>query len=154
LSSRICRRSVESVLKTNAAVLRLAGLALMWGSTYLWIKVALDGFTPVQVTIIRSALGAVVLVAVAARLPRGPIWRRIAIAAFFCNALPYALFSMAERTVDSGIAGVLNATTPLWSLLIGFGIGTERRPRPARLAGLLLGFAGVLVIFAPWQRSG
>jgi drug/metabolite transporter (DMT)-like permease len=56
--------------------------------------------------------------------------------------LPFALFSMAERTVDSGVAGVLNATTPLWSLLIAVGIGTERRPRPTRLTGLLLGFAG------------
>jgi drug/metabolite transporter (DMT)-like permease len=145
---------VEGVLKTNGAVLRLAALALMWGSTYLWIKVALAGFTPVQVTIIRSALGAVVLTVVATRLPRGAIWGRIAIAALFGNALPYALFSMAERTVDSRVAGVLNATTPLWSLLIAVGIGTERRPRPARFAGLLLGFAGVLVIFAPWQRSG
>src|ERR1044072_3946563 len=142
----------------NKDVLRLGVLAILWGSTFLWIKVALEGFTPVQVTIIRCALGAAVLLAVSARfatrLPRGRIWVRITIAAFFCNALPFALFSMAERTVDSGVAGVLNATTPLWSLLIGVGIGTERHPRPARLARLLLGFLGVLVIFAPWQQAG
>lgn len=132
----------------------MGALAIMWGSTYLWIKVALTGFTPVQVTTIRCALGAVVLMAVATRLPRGRIWVRIAIAAFFCNALPFALFSMAERTVDSGVAGVLSATTPLWSLLIGVGTGTEQRPLPSRLGGLLLGFAGVLVIFAPWQQAG
>jgi drug/metabolite transporter (DMT)-like permease len=129
-------------------------LALMWGSTFLWIKIALEGFTPVQVTVIRCALGAAVLVAVAGRLPRGVLWVRIAIAALFCNAVPFALFSVAERTVDSGVAGVLNATTPLWSLLIGMGIGTERRPRPARIGGLLLGFAGVVVIFAPWRQAG
>ena len=64
-------------------------------------------------------------------------------AAFFCNALPFGLFSVGEQTVDSGVAGALNATTPLWSVLIGLAIGTERGLRPVRLAGLLLGFAGV-----------
>ena len=63
------------------------------------------------------------------------------------------MFSIGEQTVDSGVAGVLNATTPLWTLLIGLATG-ERRPHPVRLAGLLLGFCGVLLIFAPWQRSG
>ncbi|CAM5546528.1 EamA domain-containing protein OS=Streptomyces glaucescens OX=1907 GN=SGLAU_10170 PE=4 SV=1 [Streptomyces glaucescens] len=76
------------------------------------------------------------------------------VAALFCNALPFALFSLGEQTVDSGIAGVLNATTPLWSLLIGVLLGTDRGLGRTRLAGLLLGFAGTLLIFAPWQRSG
>jgi drug/metabolite transporter (DMT)-like permease len=52
------------------------------------------------------------------------------------------------------VAGVLNATTPLWSLLIGIAIGTERGLRPIRLSGLLLGFAGTLLIFAPWHHTG
>jgi drug/metabolite transporter (DMT)-like permease len=51
------------------------------------------------------------------------------------------------------VAGVLNATPPLWSLLIGIAIGTERTLSPIRLAGLLLGFAGTLLIFAPWHRT-
>ena len=89
------------------------------------------------------------------RLPRGrAVWARVLIAAFFCNALPFALFSAGEQTVGSGVAGVLNATTPLWSLLIGLAAGTERGLRPVRLGGLLLGFAGVSLIFAPWQGAG
>ncbi|MDJ0345048.1 DMT family transporter [Streptomyces sp. H10-C2] len=89
------------------------------------------------------------------RLPRDrATWGHIIVAAVFCNALPFALFSVGERTVDSGVAGVLNATTPLWSLLIGVAIGTERGLHPARLGELLLGFAGTLLIFAPWQQSG
>lgn len=138
---------------------RIGVLALLWGSTFLWIKVALDGFSPVQVTLVRCVLASLTLLAACHaaghRLPRGrALWGRIAVAAFFCNALPFALFSFAEQTVDSGLAGVLNATTPLWSLLIGVAAGTERRVPAARSGGLLLGFAGTVLIFAPWQREG
>jgi drug/metabolite transporter (DMT)-like permease len=138
---------------------RIAVLALLWGSGFLWIKLALTGLSPVHLTLVRCALGAVTLLAMAfatgQRLPRDRrTWGRLVVAAFFCNALPFALFGIGERTVDSGVAGVMNATTPLWSLLIGVALGTDRRLGPARLLGLGLGFAGVLVIFAPWQQAG
>ncbi|MCC5032210.1 DMT family transporter [Streptomyces sp. WAC 00631] len=138
---------------------RVAVLALLWGSTFLWTELALRGLSPLQVTLARCTLGALVLVvaglATGRRLPRGrAVWRHIVIAALFCNALPFALFSLGQQTVGSGLAGVLNATTPLWSLTLGLVLGTERGPRPVRLAGLLLGFAGTAVIFAPWQDNG
>jgi len=139
---------------------RMAVLALLWGSGFLWIKVALTGgLAPIQITVIRCALGAAVLGVLALlarqRLPRGRrIWGHLVVAAFFCNAVPFALFAIGEQTVDSGVAGVLNATTPLWSLLIGLGIGTERGIRPVRIAGLAVGFAGTLLIFSPWRESG
>jgi drug/metabolite transporter (DMT)-like permease len=139
-------------------VVRIGVLALLWGSGFLWIKVALNhGLSPLQITVARCVLGAAVLVGLALaarqRLPRSPaVWRRLAVAALLCNALPFALFAAGERTVDSGLAGVLNATTPLWTLLIGLAAGTERFS-VARAAGLLLGFGGVLLIFAPWQAS-
>lgn len=144
-------------MNRNAA--RLGALALLWGSTFLWIKLALHGLAPVQVTLVRCVLGALTLMVMCRRaglrLPRGrAIWGHIVVAAFFCNALPFALFSIGEQTVDSGLAGVLNATTPLWSLLIGIAIGTERRLGPVRPAGLVLGFGGTLLIFAPWSRTG
>lgn len=137
---------------------RVALLALLWGSTFLWIDLALRGLSPLQVTFARCALGALVLVAACRaaghRLPRGrATWRHIAVAAFFCNALPFALFSYGQQTVDSGMAGVLNATTPLWSIALGLALGSERRPGTARLAGLLLGFAGTVVLFAPWRTG-
>ncbi|MEE1820424.1 DMT family transporter [Streptomyces sp. SP18ES09] len=134
-------------------------LALLWGSGFLWIKISLDeGLTPGWITFVRCLLGAAVLLALAhgagQRLPRDrATWGRLLIAALLCNALPFLLFSVGEQTVDSGVAGVLNATTPLWSLLIGLFIGTERALRPARLAGLALGFTGVLLIFEPWSAG-
>nr|WP_232542739.1 DMT family transporter [Streptomyces sp. QHH-9511] len=134
-------------------------LALLWGSGFLWIKIALDhGLTPGWIAFLRCLLGAGVLLALAygagQRLPGlrdRRTWGRLAVAAFFCNALPFLLFGVGERTVDSGVAGVLNATTPLWSLLLGLGLGAERPLGAARLGGLLLGFTGVLLIFAPWS---
>jgi drug/metabolite transporter (DMT)-like permease len=89
------------------------------------------------------------------KLPRDrKIWSRMVVPALFGNAIPFTLFGLGERTVDSGVAGVLNATTPLWALLITLVIGTERRLGAVRLTGLLLGFAGTLVIFAPWHAAG
>ncbi|MFJ7270583.1 DMT family transporter [Streptomyces sp. NPDC099050] len=138
---------------------RVGVLALLWGSTFLWIDLALEGLTPVQVTLIRCALGALVLGAACRvarqRLPGGrAMWGHVLVAAFFCNALPFALFGIGQQSVDSGLAGVLNATTPLWSLLIGLATRAEGRPHAIRVAGLLVGLAGTALIFAPWQRSG
>ncbi|WP_405521174.1 DMT family transporter [Streptomyces canus] len=143
-----------------ASTLRMAALALLWGSGFLWIKLALHhGLSPAQITIARCVLGTAVLFLLARaagqRLPRSrSTWGHLVVAALFCNAIPFALFAVGEQSVDSGVAGVLNATTPLWSLLIGVLLGTDRGLRPLRLTGLVLGFAGTVLIFAPWHRSG
>lgn len=149
---------MNGVAGRSWALARLGVLALLWGSTFLWIKLALTALSPTQLTFARCVLGALTLLALCfgtrQRLPCGRrIWGHLFVAAFFCNALPFSLFSIGEQTVDSGVAGVLNATTPLWTLLIGVVIGTERGVRPVRVAGLLLGFGGVVVISAPWQHA-
>ncbi|MFE4969704.1 DMT family transporter [Streptomyces sp. NPDC056660] len=142
------------------STVRMAALALLWGSGFLWIKLALNhGLSPAQITIVRCALGTAVLALLARRaaqhLPNSrALWGHLAVAALFCNAIPFALFALGERSVDSGVAGVLNATTPLWSLLIGLAVGTDRGLSGTRLTGLLVGFAGTVLIFAPWHRSG
>ena len=150
---------MNGVLGRTWAWARVGVLALLWGSTFLWIELALDVLTPVQVTLSRCVLGSATLLVLCLgsgrRLPRGrATWAHIVVAALFCNALPFALFSVGQQTIDSGVAGVLNATTPLWSLLIGVVIGSERGLRPVRLVGLVLGFVGVVLIFAPWQATG
>lgn len=140
-------------------LVRMGVLALLWGSSFLWIKIALTGLSPVQIAFTRSLLGALVLVVVLVvsgqRLPRDRrSWGHLLVAALFGSVVPFALFAVGEQTVDSGVAGVLNATTPLWALVLGLLLGTERQRNPARLVGLALGFVGVLLIFAPWERAG
>lgn len=141
-----------------ASYLRVGALALLWGASFLLIKLALTALSPVQVAFTRIALGAAFLVVLCAM--RGirlggsrRLWTHVAVAGFFASALPWVLFSMAERTVDSGLAGVLNATTPLWTILFGFLAGTERGLSPRMLTGLAIGFGGVLLIMAPWDGA-
>ena len=140
-------------------MLRLVLLALMWGSSFLWIKIALDGLGPIQITQGRLIFGAGFLLVLCAatrlRLPRGrAVWGHLLVVSLVGNTVPFALFSYGERTVDSGLAGVLNATTPLWTAVVALLLQQERRPGPMRIAGLALGFAGTLLILAPWQGSG
>ncbi len=136
----------------------MALIALFWGSSFLWIKLALASMSPIQITFARLVLGGAVLVALCyaggQRLPRQRgTWGHLAVAAFFGNALPFLLFAVGELTVPSGVAGMLNSTTPLWALVIGILIGTERDLRPVRITGLALGFGGTLLIFAPWTAG-
>ncbi|MGW0522458.1 DMT family transporter [Crossiella sp. NPDC003009] len=145
-------------MTSKGNLVRLGLLALFWGSSFLWIKFALTGFSPVQIVLVRVALGALVLLAVVRvqrlRLPSGRrLWGHLTVAAFFSNVLPFTLFGIGELTVDSGMAGVLNATVPLWTLLLGLVVGQERKLGMVRAVGLTLGFAGTLVIFAPWQGA-
>lgn len=140
-------------------MLRLLLLALMWGSSFLWIKIALRGLGPVQLTQGRLVLGAAFLLLLCAvsrlRLPSGrATWGHLLVLSLVANAVPFALFSYGVQTVDSGLAGVLNATTPLWTAMVALLARQERRPGPVRIAGLALGFAGTLLILAPWHGSG
>ncbi|HET6504071.1 MAG TPA: DMT family transporter [Amycolatopsis sp.] len=140
-------------------LLRIAALATTWGSSFLWIKVGLRAFTPMQLVLIRVLLGALVLLVVCGarrdRLPsRKRTWLHLGVAAVFHNLVPFSLFAIGEETVGSGIAGVLSSTPPLWTLLATIALGIDRRLDPPRLLGLALGLAGTVLIFAPWQATG
>ncbi len=142
----------------QSALPRLALLALIWGSAFLWIKLAIRGFSPVEVTLARLALGAAVLFAVVlARreaLPRSQrLWTHIAVAALFANAVPYLLFAVAEQTVGSSTAGIINATTPLWTVVLALGVRHQSSVTAWQGAGLIVGFGGALLIFAPWDSA-
>lgn len=140
------------------SLLRLGLLALLWGSNFLLIAVALDGFSPAQVLAGRLWLGAVTLLVIVG-LRRQPlpaaaaVWGHLLFAAVLGNVIPYYLFAWAEQTIASSIAGVLNATTPLFTLAIAVASRQEPRMTIDRLAGLVIGFAGVVVIMAPWQAG-
>lgn len=137
---------------------RLGLLTLLWGASFLLIKVGLQAMPPAHITLARIVLGALVLLALSGlrgdRLRGGGLlWGHIAVAALFASALPWTLLNTGEQTVDSGLAGVLNATTPLWTGLFGFLAGSRSTMPPTRWAGLAIGFTGVLVIFEPWRSD-
>jgi drug/metabolite transporter (DMT)-like permease len=143
---------------STASTLRLAALSLLWGSSFLWIAIALRGMSPAQTVIIRLALGALVLYPITRlqhlTLPRGTlIWAHLTAAALFANAIPYTLFAVAQQHIASSAAGVINATAPLWTILIGYAAGIDRHISALKFAGFIIGFLGTLVIFAPWHSA-
>jgi drug/metabolite transporter (DMT)-like permease len=142
----------------RGSLARVVLLALLWGSGFLWIKLSLRGFAPTQIVLVRLALGALVLAPIGLvrgmRSPTGRVvWVHLFVAALVANAIPYTLFGFGERTVGSNVAGVINATTPLWTVLVAFLAGTDRAIGPRRGAGLALGFVGTLLIFTPWESA-
>jgi drug/metabolite transporter (DMT)-like permease len=136
--------------------LRFAALSLIWGFSFLLIKVGTQGYAPFQVTLGRLAFGTAVLaVAMAVRregLPRGArTWMHLAVAGFLLNALPFSLFAFAELAIPSTLAGICNATSPLWGMALSLVALREDRPTRVRVAGLGLGFLGVLTVLGAWQ---
>ena len=142
----------------RATTVRISLLALIWGSGFLWIKLGIRGLSPVEVTLARLVLGSAVLLIVVAiqrgSLPRAPrVWMHIAVAALFGNAAPYLLFAVGEQHVASATAGMLNATTPLWTVVIALGTRHQRAITARQATGLMTGFAGAVLIFSPWQTA-
>jgi drug/metabolite transporter (DMT)-like permease len=136
--------------------IRFAVLGLVWGFSFLFMKVGNEAFAPLQVTLGRMVFGTAVLAAAVAvkreRLPRTPrTWLHLAVAAFLLNSLPFTLFATAEQTIPSMLAGICNAATPLFSMLVSLVALSEDRPSRERFAGVGLGFIGVLTVLGAWQ---
>jgi len=136
-----------------------AALALIWGCSFWFIKVGLEALSAVQVAFWRLALGAAALLAISlavrVRPPRRPAtWAHLAVVAALLNSVPFTLFAYGELHVSSVIAAMINAATPLATLLVVLAAFREERPGPRGLAGLLIGFAGVLVVLGIWRGLG
>jgi drug/metabolite transporter (DMT)-like permease len=128
----------------------MGGTALMWGGSFLFMDIGLDHFAPPLIAFGRIALGAATLSLIpAARqpVPRSE-WGRVARLGITWMAGPFLLLAVAQQWIDSGLAGMINATTPLFTVLVG---ALLIRSLPSRLqgAGLALGFLGVVAISIP-----
>jgi len=133
-------------------------LALIWGSSFLFIKVAVGVIPPAYVALGRIAIGAVTLLVVLAatrqRLSRSPaVWGHSAVTAALVNVAPFMLFSWGEQHVSSVVAGIFNAVTPVLAMLVALVALPDERPGRQRLVGLPIGFAGVLVVLGVWRTS-
>lgn len=134
------------------AWLLFGAMALLWGIPYLFISVAVETYSPAAVVAGRTLLGAVLLLPFALQQKAlRPAFSKIGwVLAFGAIEMagPFLLLGHAEQTLASGLTGLLVATVPLFAALIAFGGGDRSMLSPARLIGLLVGFAGVFVIVA------
>jgi drug/metabolite transporter (DMT)-like permease len=129
-----------------------AAMAVLWGMPYLFIKQAVDSYSPASVVAGRTLLGALILLPFALRQKAlRPAFRKIGWVLLFGGiemAVPFLLLGHAELTLPSGLTGLLVATVPLFAALIAFAGGDRAVLRPARSIGLVVGFVGVGIIVA------
>ncbi|RXH04120.1 DMT family transporter [Bradyrhizobium vignae] len=135
-------------------------LSLIWGSSFTLIKVALPTIPPFTMVAARVTIAAVLLILVALAqghaLPReGPVWAAFVVQGLLQSALPFTLISWGETHITSGLAGVLNATPPMFVLAIALSTGRGREAISGRkIIGVALGLAGVALTMRVDARSG
>jgi drug/metabolite transporter (DMT)-like permease len=138
---------------------KFGALALIWGGSFLLMKVGLEALVPVQIATLRILTGAATVLASAlimgVRLPSwGRVWGHLSVAGFVLCCLPFTLFPLGEERVSSALAGVGNATTPLSAVLFtALLLPSQRADRRTGLA-VAAGFLGVVVILQPWEAQG
>jgi drug/metabolite transporter (DMT)-like permease len=125
----------------------LAALSVMWGCAFFFLAIQLRALPPFTIVLLRVGLAALLLLGWAAAtrlaLPGPRLWPAFLVLALLNNVIPFVLYGFAQQTIPSGLAGILNATTPLWGVLVAHLFTRDERATPARVAGVLLGFAGV-----------
>ncbi len=135
---------------------KFVALAVIWGSSYLLMKVGLEAMDGVQVAALRLVCAAAVLVPLLAlsgkRLPRGwAAWKHICVSGTLLCSLPWTLFAVGEERVTSSITGIANATTPIVAVLCGMVFLRGEKVGLPRLLGVGVGFVGVALISQPWS---
>lgn len=139
--------------------LAFIGLGVIWGSSFLWIKIALQEIGPFLLVSLRILFGIVtLLVVVAVQRPRWPWSRRVWLNLFFLglinNAAPYLLISWGEVHIDSAVAAILNSTVPLFTMLIAHVFLSDDRMTRMRILALGIGFAGIFTLLSRDLQEG
>lgn len=134
-------------------------LAATWGLSFYFIAVSLESFSAVGVAVLRNLFGAIALVGWSLVTKQKfvrekAIWLKMLLLGFVLNAFPGLMFALAEQLLDSSLAGILNATTPLFSVLFITLVFRSETITKSQVAGLILGFLGVLVLFGNLSFNG
>jgi len=133
-------------------------LAIVWGTSFTAVKVAVDDFTPVQIAFIRVLIGAILVMAVAIfskiNLPRKLVnWFLLLLIALFSNVIPFSLIGWASARSDSSTVSILMSTSPIFALVVAHFFTSDDRFTPFKLLSVLLGFTGVVVLSLPSGES-
>jgi drug/metabolite transporter (DMT)-like permease len=131
--------------------LLLIALSILWGGSFFFNAVALDDLSPFTVVFARVALAALALwwliALVRLRLPREPrLWLAFLVMGLLNNVIPFSLIVWGQTRIGSGLASILNATTPLFTVVIAHWLTRDERITPARLTGVICGLLGVAVM--------
>ncbi|OZI33543.1 EamA family transporter [Bordetella genomosp. 5] len=134
-------------------LLELLALAAVWGGSFLFIRVAVPEFGPAALIELRVGLAALFLLPLAIARRRLPViarhWKAILVVGALNAALPFLLYAYAAQSLGAGFLSVANAVTPVWGAVIGWIWLRDRLPA-ARVAGLMLGFCGIVVLV--WDK--
>lgn len=134
---------------STRTVLQILLLSAIWGVSFLLIRIAGESFPPLWIAVMRSGLGGLLLWTILLLQGKRPAARQhlpyLLLVGLFNNAIPFTCFAWGEQVVPSNTASVLNATTPIWTLLIALAV-TRKGMRSNVWAGVALGFAGVVVV--------
>lgn len=129
-------------------------LALIWGGAFLFIGVAVRHVHPLTYVWLRLSIAAVAMLLFLKvkgqplGLPR-EVWGSMLLLALLNNALPFTLFGWGQTHIASGLASILNATTPIWGVVVAHIFTHDERMTPRKIAGVLLGFGGVATMIGP-----
>jgi drug/metabolite transporter (DMT)-like permease len=132
----------------------LLTLAVIWGGAFLFIGVAVRHVHPLTYVWLRLTIAAAAMwLFLKVRgeslgLPRS-VWGSILLLALLNNALPFTLFGWGQTHIASGLASILNATTPIWGVVVAHFLTHDERMSPRKIAGVLLGFGGVATMIGP-----
>lgn len=134
-------------------------LGITWGCSFIFIELGLEFLTPFGVAFGRCALGAITLLIVVRlrkiALPtEKSIWRKLWIVALMLNVVPGILFAFAQQYVTSVLAGIINATTPLMTMIFMLLIFREQKLKREQIIGLFIGAFGVMVVLGIWKGVG
>ena len=148
-----------SQAKTTSWIYKFLLLGTIWGSSFLFISFGLDVLTPTGIAFWRSAIGALtlllVLVVLRIKLVRGwATWFKLWIAGLFMSAMPAVLFGYAQQHVTSALAAILNASTPIFTVIAILIAFRAEKPKPTVLVGLGVGLVGVFVVLGIWRGFG
>jgi len=143
----------------NSWIVPYLALGFVWGCSFIFIKLGLDFLTPFGVAFGRCALGAATLLAWAKykkiSLPKsGKLWAHLWVVSLMLNVIPGVLFALAETEVTSILAGIINAVTPLMTLIAIMVVTRDEKPKFYQVLGIGIGFIGVLTVLGAWQGLG
>jgi drug/metabolite transporter (DMT)-like permease len=131
------------------ALALLVALAALWGGSFVFMRVAVPALGAIPLAYVRVSIAAVVLLAIAFAQRRIPPfrtrWKKFAVVGVVNSAIPFVLFCYAEQTISASAGAVLNATSPFFAVIAG-AIWLSHPVTRTRLAGIALGFVGVVVL--------